>query len=118
MLILMSDFVDARHFDSLQVIEEFLVYIEPGSLIEIDVVSVELVIRDEMGHECAQRLWLRLLHDVLVRKHTRLRLSGGSCGRVSLLDLFDLVDYSTCVSRLWPIEVNLDLLKFVLMHLC
>ena len=51
MLILMSDVVDARHLDSLQVIEEFLVYIEPVSLIEIDVVSVELVIRDEMGHE-------------------------------------------------------------------
>ena len=56
MLILRSDVVDARHVYSLQVIEEFLVYIEPVSLIEIDVVSVELVIRDEMGHECAQRL--------------------------------------------------------------
>ena len=114
----MSDFIGVQHVDSLQVIEEFLVYIEPGSLIEIDLVSVELVIRDEMGHECTHRLWLLLLHDVLIRKHTRKRLSGGSCGRVSLLYLFDLGDYSTCVSRLWPIEVNLDLFKFVLMHLC
>ena len=71
-----------------------------------------------MDHECAQRLWLRLLHDVLARHPTRLRLSGGGCVRVRLLGLFDLGDCSTRVSRLRLIEVNLDLFKFFLMHLC